>query len=210
MDKLPVENLMIFLSSFTNTVQFYYVSLSMFILDGWKQYEKKNIEWIIRVAIEASKINKQIFLLLIGSAGDVYDKKIIKLLSRLNKDQFLRLPFLRRDILQKAYSASDIGIWPGIPSNTIQEAMLCEVALILPENNIVGHLIDKNGLKENDNIHKAAKFIITCANNKTKLDSYKKKSKEIAFRYSWSKITSDLNVIYTSNWYRLNYSYNYN
>ena len=177
----------------------YHIGDKIILVNAGKQYEKKNIEWIIKVAIEASKINKQIFLLLIGSAGDRYNKKIMKLLSRLNKDQFLRLPFLRRDILQKAYSASDIGIWPGVPSNTIQEAMLCEVALILPENNIVGHLINKNGLKENDNIHKAAKFIITCVNNKTKLDSYKKQSKEIAFSYSWSKITSDLNVIYTSN-----------
>ncbi len=74
--------------------------------------------------------------------------------------------------------------------------MACNVAVILPNDNIVGHLVDGNGILENKDIDRTTSFIEEVSKNHSKLNDIKKQSKKIAERYSWKEIVSELDLIY--------------
>lgn len=174
----------------------YKIQNKMVLVNAGKQYQKKRIDWIIDVAILALKSKVNIFLILVGEASISYNKLLNEKLNLLGSKNFLRLPFLKRDELKSVYCASDIGIWPGIPSNTIQEAMACKVSLILPDDDIVGHLIENNGIKESQNLDKVVSFIKSLSKDKKKLFSYKESSAKLANKYNWENITLELLKIY--------------
>jgi glycosyltransferase involved in cell wall biosynthesis len=168
------------------------------IVNAGKQYEEKGIHWIIDIVVMLSMSGVDVFLVLVGVADEVYDKKIDKKLTNLSKDSWLRLPFQEREELRKIYSASDIGIWPGIPSITIQEAMACGVALLLPDDGIVGHLIDGNGIHISESDELTVNSLCELASSKDLLDQMKKTSIEMADKYSWKRIASDTIELYES------------
>lgn len=117
------------------------------IINSGKQYPSKKIVEIILAVRNLVLLEnyKDIHLLLIGTASDIYNDEIKSAVIDI-EDHVTRISFLAHSELVKYYSLADIGIWPGIPSNTIQEAMGCGVALILPDNKNVAHLIDGNGV----------------------------------------------------------------
>lgn len=165
------------------------------IVNAGKQYREKRIDWIIDVVESSVKRGCNAFLILVGNAEEKYDSVISERLQKIS-GVYLRLPFLRRDELRTVYSACDIGIWPGIPSNTIQEAMACRVAVILPDDDIVGHLIDGNGLAESQDIDVVAEYICSLDRDKDLLEKHKLRSEKSAFQYSWESIAKELLNIY--------------
>lgn len=165
------------------------------IVNAGKQFPEKRIDWIIDVVELSIRRGANAFLLLVGNAGHEYDNLISKKLQNID-GAYLRLPFLRRDELRTVYSACDIGIWPGMPSITIQEAMACRVAMVLPADDIVGHLIDGNGLAESQDVDAVAKYICSCDKDKDSLERDKSRSEQIASQYSWESITKELLKIY--------------
>ncbi len=165
------------------------------VVNAGKQYPNKRIDWIIDAASAAKDLGVDIYLILVGNAEPEYDAYINRKLNGLGPD-YLRLPLLERSELRKVYSAADIGIWPGIPSNTIQEAMVCRVVLVLPDDNIVGHLIDGNGLLESNDANAAGKYIQSLARNKDLMERQKARSEEIGYSYSWERIAGALDHIY--------------
>jgi glycosyltransferase involved in cell wall biosynthesis len=166
------------------------------IVNAGKQYPEKRIEWVIEVAAAAKAKGAEIALVLVGSADEHYEQQIAEALTQLNAPT-IRLPFLSREKLRRVYAGCDVGIWPGIPSNTIQEAMSCGCAMILPDDDIVGHLVDENGIKTATNVDVAAKYLVSLSQNEDQLTKAQSASIEIARRYSWSNITQDLMRIYT-------------
>jgi glycosyltransferase involved in cell wall biosynthesis len=169
------------------------------IVNAGKQYKEKEILWIVELAISLYVRGANIFLVLVGVADELYDKEINTRLSKLDNNSWIRLPFLKRKELRCVYSASDIGVWPGIPSNTIQEAMACRVALLLPNNDIVGHLIDGNGIYISTSIAKTVDHLCKLVSSKELLNQMKLESQKIAYKYSWKKIVNDLNNVYKHN-----------
>jgi len=167
----------------------------MIVVNAGKQYREKRIDWIIDVVESSVKRGCNAFLILVGNAGEKYDGFISERLQKI-RGAYLRLPFLRRDELRTVYSACDIGIWPGIPSITIQEAMACRIAMILPDDDIVGHLIEGNGLAESKDIDVAAKYICSLDKDKDLLEEHKSMSEQIASRYSWESIAKELLNVY--------------
>ena len=98
---------------------------------------------------------------------------------------------------KKIYCAADLGIWPGVPSNTIQEAMGCGVAMALPNDDSTNHLIDGNGLHISiDDLLGSTEKLSDIAKNVSLLLDMKKKSIVIAGNYSWDSISEDLIKIY--------------
>ena len=167
------------------------------IVNAGKQYKEKRIHWIIKMVLLLSECNIDVFLVLAGSADASYDVLINKELSKLSKSSWIRLPFQNREELQKIYSASDVGIWPGIPSNTIQEAMACGVALILPNDNIVGQLIEGNGYHIPKSNKLMVEYLCKLANSKELLEKMKLTSIKLAKnKYSSDKIAFDLVELY--------------
>ncbi|MCG7489666.1 glycosyltransferase family 4 protein [Vibrio sp. Of14-4] len=166
-------------------------------VNAGKQNESKKIVFILKVIKELiiKFSHDDIFIILIGDADDDYNKLLSNESSDIS-EHVIRVPFQKNEKLRDFYSAADIGIWPGVPSNTIQEAMACEVAMILPNNKTIDHLIDENGIimpelcfeTVAEHIHKIIKS--NC------LEKYKKKSREIALNYSWENIAKKSVSIY--------------
>jgi len=165
------------------------------IVNAGKQHREKRIDWIIDVVEHSLKRGANAFLVLVGDAGGEYESFLEEELKRIS-GAYLSLPFLQRDELRAVYSACDIGIWPGMPSITIQEAMACRVALILPDDDIVGHLIDGNGLAESQDIDAAAEYICSVGRDRNVLEGHKLKSEQIVSEYRWENITKELMNIY--------------
>jgi len=169
----------------------------LIIVNAGKQYEGKYILFIVEIAQQLQLRGVELLLVLVGSAADEYDKKISKKLSGLPRESWLRFPFMARSELKEIYCAADLGLWPGVPSNTIQEAMGCGVAVALPNEDSTNHLIDGNGLhiSVNDLLGSTEKLSDIVKNASLLLDM-KKKSIVIARNYSWDSISKDLIKIY--------------
>jgi glycosyltransferase involved in cell wall biosynthesis len=45
------------------------------------------------------------------------------------------------EALPALYSAADLGVWPGDPSNTIQEATMCGLPVVTPANRVTHHVL---------------------------------------------------------------------
>lgn len=168
----------------------------LIVVNAGKQYPEKRIDWIIDVYKAALELGANAFLVLVGNADDEYDAFLREKLIDI-EGKYLRLPFLEREELKSVYSAADIGIWPGVPSITIQEAMACGVSVILPDNNIVGHLVINNGLHESGDVMNTAAFINELSMNPDKLDLMKTESVTLVHKYDWQSISSDLLLLYS-------------
>jgi len=167
------------------------------IVNAGKQYEKKKIHWLVSIVELLLERDIDVFLVLVGSADLSYDQVIEKGLSKLPHSSWIRLPFQDRKSLREIYSASDVGIWPGIPSNTIQEAMACGVALFVPNNNIVGHLIGENGYYIPKDDGQMVEYLCKLFHSRELLEKMKASSIEIIKdKYSWDRIASDLLKLY--------------
>ena len=115
----------------------------------------------------------------------------------LASNSWLRFPLMARSKLKEIYCAADLGIWPGVPSNTIQEAMGCGVAMALPKQDSTNHLIDGNGSHiSTDDLLGSTEKLSDIAKNASLLLDMKKKSIAIARNYSWESISKDLIKIY--------------
>ena len=165
------------------------------IVNAGKQYPGKRVDWVIDVAREASNQNVPVALVLVGHADPEYASLLTQRLESF-PGRVVRLPFLDRLALRRVYSGSDIGIWPGIPSNTIQEAMACRCGVILPNDDIVGHLVNGNGLKESEKPENAAAFLKSLWHSPETLQRIQSTSEEMAKSLSWARITEDLVALY--------------
>jgi len=178
-------------------VKKYNLENKIVIINAGKQYEGKKIDFIIQVVKElVTKFKREdIALILIGNASKEYER-IIQYESQNILEHITRISFLENKLLKDYYSLADIGIWPGIPSNTIQEAMACEVSIILPTNDTTSHLIDNNGffIKEFD-AELVAKNINDLIKNSL-LEKYKHMSRKIVSKYSWKEIAKQSLEIY--------------
>ena len=169
----------------------------LIIVNAGKQYEGKHILFIVEIAHQLQLRGVDLLLVLVGSAPDNYDKKITKKLASLSSESWLRFPLMARSELKEIYCAADLGIWPGVPSNTIQEAMGCGVAMVLPKDDATKHLIDGNGLHISiDDLLGSTEKLSDIAKNVSLLLDMKKKSIVIAGNYSWDSISEDLIKIY--------------
>lgn len=165
-----------------------------------KQNKGKKVDLIIDIFRSLIEIHnrKDVTLVLAGNPEREYEGVLRNKLNGIN-DFCIRLPFLERKELRAVYSAADIGLWPGTASNTIQEAMACGTAMVLPNNKIVGHLIDGNGyLIDDQDAVRIAELINRTLTDKKLLSTMKEKSIEIAYKYSWESIAKELIKIYNS------------
>jgi len=172
----------------------------IWIVNAGKQYPAKRIDFILKVLEEIVFGCKRVDfrLILIGSRDEEYDQALAPLISKL-KDYIVEVPFLSNEKLVEYYSKADWGIWPGIPSNTIQEAMACETAIVLPDNKAVSHLVDGNGflIKENQEEIEVAKKIVEYSSYKKELSKMKDRSSSLAQKYSWENIAKESLEVYS-------------
>jgi hypothetical protein len=174
----------------------YNIEDKIVIINAGKQNEDKKIDFIIntiKLLIIKYKITN-IVLILIGNSNSEYAKKIDLASIGIEKN-IIRIPFLKNDKLKDYYSVADIGIWPSA-SNTIQEAMACNVGMLLPRNEVLSHLIKDNGFfmesfDENE-VALSLKDMITSESYK----NFKINSRKLIELYSWRNIAKESLTIY--------------
>lgn len=175
---------------------------SFVIIYAGKQYPEKKVDLVIeifnRLKLIASSPQK-LYLILLGQPDGAFGD-FLNEIGSINNDFIIKLPLQKRDALRDFYCASDIGIWPGAPSNTIQEGMACGLSLVLPNDLLVGHLIEGNGIKSkfdtSKEINEVVNYLAELFENRDKLARTKECSLNISKKYSWERISLDLLSIY--------------
>lgn len=164
------------------------------IINSGKQYPEKKIIHLIRIAAQLSLLNpdKNITLKLIGSASDDYEKEIFNEIALNNKNtnlNILRSPFLKSDALLAEYMSSDIAIWPGAPSISIQEAMGAGCLMFIPLSDTTSQLIysEDTTITGTDPITDA-QIISSVINSKEKYDNLKEACLSHIQTQTWPEI----------------------
>jgi len=116
---------------------------------GGKLLPEKNIHLLLDCFIVLSKYNQKVKLMLLGNGPKEYESLLkAKILKNCLESNVIWINFVSNEDLPKYYSAADIGVWPGAPSITIQEAMGCNLPIIIKNSTHTSHLIKyKNGYK---------------------------------------------------------------
>ena len=92
---------------------------------------------------------------------------------------------------------TDIAIWPGIPSISIQEAMYCNNIILLPKTSSSYHLVSDEKLTfYNNNILKTAKNILEIFKKKNLKNKVILKNTIKIQSLNWNSISKKLLALY--------------
>lgn len=117
------------------------------VLSAGKMVPEKRLESLLDAVSHMAKANRRVRLLMVGADESAYASSIKQLVA---DDTLLRsvtqfLGFQESDRLNALMNAADIGVWPHQPAITIQQAMGTGLAVLLPKNDLVGHLVGRGG-----------------------------------------------------------------
>lgn len=103
---------------------------------------EKNIDIFIKSFAVLRTKYSFVKLMILGTGTRDNLKKINSLIADLNLGSYIVfLDMAPHQDLVQFYNAADVGVWPGSPSITIQEAMASGLPVILEESNQTSHLI---------------------------------------------------------------------
>jgi glycosyltransferase involved in cell wall biosynthesis len=114
---------------------------------------EKDLSTLIRaVALMPPRTKERVKMLFVGGGSKRYIDEITRLAEEhgVLKKMILR-PAVPRTELPVFYSAADVGVWPGIPSNSIIEAMSSSLPIIIVDYSSRRHEYDTSGFLENEN-----------------------------------------------------------
>ena len=134
------------------------------IFNSGKINEEKKTLQLINLLEILLRYNNKFKLLLVGEASNKYSNELQKKINSLNSkfnNSIKWLSFQKNNKLRCLMCMTDIAIWPGIPSISIQEAMYCNNIILLPKTSSSYHLVSDEKLTfYNNNILKTAKNIL--------------------------------------------------
>lgn len=112
------------------------------LVTAGKAYHTKRIDLLVeafdRLASRYPNLHLVIAGMLSGSGSESVRAAIN---ASPYRDRITSLPILPANELNSLLNASDIGTWPLMPAITIQQAMGTGLPVILPKNDLVGHLL---------------------------------------------------------------------
>jgi len=170
------------------------------IINSGKQNHSKKIDKLVEFVeiLNKKKINCK--LLLIGNSSREYDSllksKIAKTHRVIGQNKILQLPFQDKKSLRYFLTISDVAIWPGIPSITIQESLFFNNILMLPQKSASSNLLTSKLLIFHSDLNKTANNLIRVIRSKKIIESIRIKNRHVLKKISWEKINSDLEKIY--------------
>ncbi len=173
---------------------------AIIILNSGKQNKSKKIDQLIEFTKIINRKNITCKLLLIGNSGNEYKKilkdKITNLERIFGNKRILILPTQKKEILRYFLQLSNIAIWPGVPSITIQESLYSDNLLMLPQNSSSYNLLTSKNLTFHQNLLTSANNIIRIIQNKNLLFKIKLRNKQILRKLEWKKINDNLENFY--------------
>lgn len=101
---------------------------------------EKRIELVLQ-ALERVRGNWR--LVIVGLGSDPYSDNVRRLVASSGQlsQRTVLLSYRRSEKLCDVLRGIDCGVWPVQPAITIQQAMVCGCRVIVPDNDIVGHLV---------------------------------------------------------------------
>lgn len=125
------------------------------IITSGKFAESKDIHILVRAFHAVALKRDDIYLLLLGNGPEAYMQRIRTLATRSDASKrILFKDFVSNSELPLYYNAADLGVWPGIHSITVIEAVATGLPVILPEEDLAyGILFKKDaavGFKRGD------------------------------------------------------------
>lgn len=112
------------------------------ILAAGKTDPRKHLEWLIRSVALLGKDHHNLRLILVGDDKSAHSRELHQEAVRLKlADRVYFLPFANSERLNGLFNAADLGVWPRNPAITIQQSLGTGLSVILPENDLVGHLV---------------------------------------------------------------------
>lgn len=179
-----------------------YNSNDIIIINSGKINKDKKIMDLIDLLEILLKKNKNFKLILVGKGEADYIKQIKRRMEFLNSKygkvvKWLNFQNLKN--LRKLMCISDISIWPGTPSITIQESLYCENLLFLPKSSPSYSLIKENKLNfYNKNLYRTSHNILKIFKNKNLQNKIKIQNKSLIKKLDWNFISNKLLKIYES------------
>lgn len=112
------------------------------IVVAGKLEPRKRVDWVLDAFHRLAPTHPRLRLLVIGSDSSDYSREMEQLvMASPHAGRITMRPFADASALNGYFNAADIGIWPRNPAITIQQAMGTGLAVLLPRNDLVGHLI---------------------------------------------------------------------
>jgi glycosyltransferase involved in cell wall biosynthesis len=103
---------------------------------------QKRLEWLIGAFDAIAAEQRDVQLLLIGADSSPYSRGIARTLDASpHRDRLHVRAFADSAGLNAAFNGADLGVWPRNPAITIQQSMGTGLSVLLPQNDLVGHLI---------------------------------------------------------------------
>jgi glycosyltransferase involved in cell wall biosynthesis len=169
----------------------------------------KDIKELILAMASLRKIRKNIHLIIVGSGPHSYMDEISRILCRHGlSDRVHFYPPVKRTKLADFYSAADIGVWPGSPSNSIIEAMSTGLPIIIagyhpPRHDAydTSHLLEyDNGLSfQRGKINELESCLEKMAISKfMRMDMGLKSRRLVEEKLNWHKIAENTLNLYSS------------
>jgi len=104
----------------------------LIVYSGKMLPEKDITTLILAVASLPDRTKNRVRILLVGSGPNFYTEEVSRLACRHELSGSVHFhPPVHRKRLSEFYSAADIGVWPGSPSNSIIEAMSAGLPIII-------------------------------------------------------------------------------
>jgi glycosyltransferase involved in cell wall biosynthesis len=114
---------------------------------------EKDLATLIRaVALLPLRTRRRVKMLIVGSGPENHVDEISQLARDHGiLDKMILRPPVRRTELPAFYSAADVGVWPGTPSNSIIEAMSSNLPIIIVDYSSKRREYDTSGYLANEN-----------------------------------------------------------
>lgn len=123
-------------------------------------------------------------LLLIGRGEEGYEQTLKTIIEKYNlADAIIRREFVANNELPPYLNAADIGVWPGSPSNGIQEAVACGLPIVIRANKTTKFLVRGTDTATDNG------FIFDPADPSQLLDALRKLIQDPALRTQQGKLS---------------------
>ncbi|MBM7798544.1 glycosyltransferase involved in cell wall biosynthesis [Microlunatus panaciterrae] len=112
------------------------------ILAAGKFEQRKRLDWLISAFEHLAVQNQNLRLILVGADSSTHSKQLEEQIAGSpHSHRVTVMGFVDSQELNAIFNAADLAVWPRNPAITIQQAMGTGLPVVLPENDLVGHLI---------------------------------------------------------------------
>lgn len=112
------------------------------VLAAGKFEQRKRIDWLQTEFEKLADEDDRLRLILVGADSSPFTQRLIEQIQgSRHRGRIIVEPFVDAEALNGIFNAADIAVWPKNPAITIQQAMGTGLAVVLPRNDLVGHLI---------------------------------------------------------------------